>query len=282
MPKAFIVHLENHDVAYVRVARAAREARSLQETDGLTARWVSSYGNDFNYDFHVSFTKEEPREGQGGLQLWDGRGYDGYPVSASSTRMRSMQFYTYQATHAQREEVVGAFIYLDITPKGRNEKEIMDWVRRHDEYEDGSTPRQRLNARTMSTEGGAMPIRGSCHCGKIAYQPRCGAERSHRVQLLDLPATRDQLAAFAPTSSTSRPRATTSPSTPSASTSSAISSARPAAARRSPRHWPRGRGDGRGQSALRREPRPFDDQDHPVRWRQPVGLPTHVGKRRKR
>lgn len=32
------------------------------------------------------------------------------------------------------EEVIGAFIYLDITPKGRNEKEIMDWVRRHDEY----------------------------------------------------------------------------------------------------------------------------------------------------
>jgi predicted dithiol-disulfide oxidoreductase (DUF899 family) len=26
--------------------------------------------------------------------------------------------------------------YLDITPKGRNEKEIMDWMRRHDEYED--------------------------------------------------------------------------------------------------------------------------------------------------
>ena len=30
----------------------------------------------------------------------------------------------------------GVFIYLDITPKGRNEKEIMDWVRSHDEYDD--------------------------------------------------------------------------------------------------------------------------------------------------
>jgi predicted dithiol-disulfide oxidoreductase (DUF899 family) len=27
------------------------------------------------------------------------------------------------------------FIYFDITPKGRNETEIMDWVKRHDEYE---------------------------------------------------------------------------------------------------------------------------------------------------
>ena len=30
--------------------------------------------------------------------------------------------------------MIGAFIYLDMTPKGRNETEIMDWVRRHDEY----------------------------------------------------------------------------------------------------------------------------------------------------
>jgi predicted dithiol-disulfide oxidoreductase (DUF899 family) len=34
--------------------------------------------------------------------------------------------------------VIGAFIYLDTTPNGRNEKEIMDWVRRHDEYEERS------------------------------------------------------------------------------------------------------------------------------------------------
>lgn len=25
-------------------------------------------------------------------------------------------------------------MYLDITPKGRNEHKIMDWIRRHDEY----------------------------------------------------------------------------------------------------------------------------------------------------
>ena len=36
------------------------------------------------------------------------------------------------------EEVIGAFVYLDIAPKSRNEKEIMHWVRRHDEYEDAA------------------------------------------------------------------------------------------------------------------------------------------------
>jgi predicted dithiol-disulfide oxidoreductase (DUF899 family) len=32
--------------------------------------------------------------------------------------------------------LVGAYNYLDLTPKGRNETSIMDWVRYHDRYED--------------------------------------------------------------------------------------------------------------------------------------------------
>ena len=44
-------------------------------------------------------------------------------------------FHTYSSYARGNEEVIGAFIYLDITPKGRNEQEIMDWVRRNDEYE---------------------------------------------------------------------------------------------------------------------------------------------------
>ena len=45
-------------------------------------------------------------------------------------------FHTYSSYARGNEEVIGTFIYLDITPKGRNEKEIMDWVRRHDAYVD--------------------------------------------------------------------------------------------------------------------------------------------------
>ena len=44
-------------------------------------------------------------------------------------------FHTYSSYARGNEEVIGAFIYLDITPKGRNETEIMDWVKRHDEYD---------------------------------------------------------------------------------------------------------------------------------------------------
>ena len=42
----------------------------------------------------------------------------------------------YYSSYARgNEEVNGVFIYLDITPTGRNESRIMDWVRRHDEHE---------------------------------------------------------------------------------------------------------------------------------------------------
>ena len=35
--------------------------------------------------------------------------------------------------------LVGAYNYLDLTPKGRNEEEIMEWVRHHDRYEEQAT-----------------------------------------------------------------------------------------------------------------------------------------------
>ena len=44
-------------------------------------------------------------------------------------------YHTYSSYARGNEEAISAFIYLDITPKGRNEREIMDWVKRNDEYE---------------------------------------------------------------------------------------------------------------------------------------------------
>jgi len=51
----------------------------------------------------------------------------------------SGRFHTYSSYARGNEEVIGAFIYLDITPK-RNENEIMDWVKRHDEYAAAEPP----------------------------------------------------------------------------------------------------------------------------------------------
>jgi predicted dithiol-disulfide oxidoreductase (DUF899 family) len=45
-------------------------------------------------------------------------------------------FHTYSAYARGLEEMIGTLMILDRAPKGRNEKTTMDFVRRHDEYED--------------------------------------------------------------------------------------------------------------------------------------------------
>jgi predicted dithiol-disulfide oxidoreductase (DUF899 family) len=130
-----IVHLEHHDVSYVRVSRAPLEKlEAYRKRMGWTAKWVSSYGSDFNYDFHVSFTQEQLAKGKVAYNYDLVEGFDELPGLSVFCKHPDGVFHTYSSYARGNEEVIGAFIYLDITPKGRNEKEIMDWVRRHDEY----------------------------------------------------------------------------------------------------------------------------------------------------
>jgi predicted dithiol-disulfide oxidoreductase (DUF899 family) len=140
-----IVHLEHHDVSYVRVSRAPLDKLlAYRKRMGWTARWVSSYGSDFNHDFHVSFTKAElAGKVEYNYRIIDGsEAYDELPgLSVFVKDADGTVFHTYSSSARGNEEVIGAFIYLDITPKGRNEEEIMDWVRRHDEYDDAPEAR---------------------------------------------------------------------------------------------------------------------------------------------
>src|SRR6201993_1192772 len=60
----FGVHLANHDVTLSAVSRAPlAELPGEQRGEGWTFPWASSLGNDFNFDFNVSFTEEQQREG---------------------------------------------------------------------------------------------------------------------------------------------------------------------------------------------------------------------------
>ena len=51
------------------VARAAGRDRGLQARMGWRFPWVSSFGSDFNFDYHVSFTQGGARERHGLLQF---------------------------------------------------------------------------------------------------------------------------------------------------------------------------------------------------------------------
>jgi predicted dithiol-disulfide oxidoreductase (DUF899 family) len=138
-----LVHLEHHDVSYVRVSRAPlAKLEAYKKRMGWKAKWVSSYGSDFNYDYHVSFRPDEIAD-KAGYYNYEIRdvGIDELPgLSVFYKDADGSIFHTYSSYARGNEEVIGAFIYLDITPKGRNEKEIMDWVRRHDEYDEASAP----------------------------------------------------------------------------------------------------------------------------------------------
>jgi predicted dithiol-disulfide oxidoreductase (DUF899 family) len=138
-----IVHLQNHGVSYVRVSRAPiAELEAYKKRMGWTAQWVSSLGSDFNYDYHVSFTKDDLAKGEvyyNYQMIKDG--FDELPgLSVFCKNEAGEVFHTYSSYARGNEEVNAVFIYLDITPKGRNEIEIMDWVKRHDEYDAAEKP----------------------------------------------------------------------------------------------------------------------------------------------
>jgi predicted dithiol-disulfide oxidoreductase (DUF899 family) len=130
-------HLRIRDTSFAYVSRAPIDKiQRYQGKRGWDFAWYSSYGSDFNYDFHVSFTKEALATGKiyyNYAMVEDG--FDELPGLSVFYRNEAGEvFHTYSSYARGNEEAIGTFIYLDITPKGRNEVEIMDWVKRHDEY----------------------------------------------------------------------------------------------------------------------------------------------------
>ena len=137
-----LVHLEHHDVSYVVVSRAPlAKLEAYRQRMGWRFRWVSSYGSDFNYDFHVSFTPEQVASGKAyyNYELRD-VGID--ELSGRSVFYRDEAgdiFHTYSSYARGGELFLGSYAVLDITPKGRNETingNLTDWVRHHDRYQD--------------------------------------------------------------------------------------------------------------------------------------------------
>jgi predicted dithiol-disulfide oxidoreductase (DUF899 family) len=140
-----IVHLENHDVSYVRVSRAPLDKiEAYRKRLGWKAKWISSLNSDFNFDYHVSFSEDDMRSGElyyNYQTIEASEGWDELPgLSVFYKDERGTVFHTYSSYARGNEEVIGAFIYLDMTPKGRNEKQIMDWVKRNDEYGESAAP----------------------------------------------------------------------------------------------------------------------------------------------
>jgi len=133
-------HFEQADLSFVAVARAPyAKIAAFKKRMGWRFPWVSSAGNSFNYDYHVSFHEEELKHGKAfySYRTID-PGIDELPgVSVFYKDGDGPIYHTYSSYARGGEELTGAFNFLDMVPKGRNEPDsIMQWVRHHDKYDD--------------------------------------------------------------------------------------------------------------------------------------------------
>lgn len=138
-------HVEQRDVAYVAVSRAPLEKiEAFRKRMGWHFRWVSSFGSDFNYDYHVSFTSEQREKGKVyyNFEMNDvttgGFGSDELPgLSVFYKDDAGDVFHTFSAYGRGGEPLIGTYSLLDLTPKGRDEEHnMMDWLRHHDRYDE--------------------------------------------------------------------------------------------------------------------------------------------------
>jgi predicted dithiol-disulfide oxidoreductase (DUF899 family) len=132
-------HFEHHDVAYVAVSRApVAEFQAFKDRMGWKFRWVSSAQNNFNYDFGVSYRREDldkaPVLHNFTMQKLNSEEQPGLTVFTKDAE--GNVFRTYSTYERGLDLLIGAYNYLDLTPMGRNESSPMSWMSYHDQYKD--------------------------------------------------------------------------------------------------------------------------------------------------
>lgn len=134
----FVVHLENHDVAWSTVSRyPIGELTAYKERMGWSFPWVSSLGSDFGFDFGVAYTDEQIASGdlRHNMHLdWDHSDTPSAPFrkheesppkdlpGMSAFALEDGVVYHTYSTYARGTDVLwGMYQWLDRAPKGRNE-----------------------------------------------------------------------------------------------------------------------------------------------------------------
>ena len=135
-----VAHLAQRDVTLVVVSRAPlAEIDAYKKRMGWRFKWVSSYGSDFNRDYHVSFSKDEMAgEVEYNYAMGKFPSEEAPGISAFIKDEAGEVFHTYSAYARGLDILIGTYHFLDFAPKGRDEDGLpwtMAWVRRHDEYE---------------------------------------------------------------------------------------------------------------------------------------------------
>lgn len=140
------IHLNHRDITLVAVSRAPfKKLQAYKKRMGWHFKWFSSFESDFNRDYHLSFTPEEIEKGE----MYYNYGITNFPVEEAmgiSVFYKNRQgalFHTYSCYARGLDMLNVAYHYMDLTPKGRDEKKLpfnMAWLQRHDQYGDENYP----------------------------------------------------------------------------------------------------------------------------------------------
>jgi predicted dithiol-disulfide oxidoreductase (DUF899 family) len=138
-----LVHLAARDTSFAVVSRAPlAKIEVFRKRMGWSFPWLSSFGNDFNYDFHVTFD-----EAAGSLEynyasapelLKRGEIWHTGELPGLSVFLRDCErvFHTYSTYQRGLDLLLNTYNFLDLTPLGRQEEDgkIQAWIRHHDKY----------------------------------------------------------------------------------------------------------------------------------------------------
>jgi predicted dithiol-disulfide oxidoreductase (DUF899 family) len=139
-----LVHLSARDTSFAAISRAPlTKIEPFKKRMGWSIPWVSSFGSDFNYDFHatqdeavqpVQYNYQDAATLAQKGETWFTSG-ETHGMSVFLREGDSV-FHTY-STYARGPDVLlNTYNLLDLTPLGRQEDtQIMDWVRHHDRYD---------------------------------------------------------------------------------------------------------------------------------------------------
>jgi predicted dithiol-disulfide oxidoreductase (DUF899 family) len=134
------IHLAHRDITFLAISRAPlAKLEAYRKRMGWSFKWVSAGASDFNYDFQVSFDPEAARSGAATYNYGTGRkvGEEMPGVSVFYQDLNGEIYHTYSTYSRGIDLLNGAYNYIDLTPKGRDEgTRIMSWLRRRDQYED--------------------------------------------------------------------------------------------------------------------------------------------------
>ena len=136
-------HVNARDISIVVCSRAPyAELEAFRRRMGWRFKWVSSHDSSFNSDFHVSFTRNDLARGPTYYNFEERSSPTEGEAPGLSVFYRDTTgaiFHTYSAYARGLEVLDGAYHFIDLAPRGRDEDGLPfpgSWWRHHDRYTD--------------------------------------------------------------------------------------------------------------------------------------------------